>query len=64
MKSMSQIHTNPNILRIAVGQFNPTVGDVSGNLAWPAKRVPMPLRKGLICCFCQSFSSLVTRRKT
>ncbi|GAK70849.1 NAD(+) synthetase [Agrobacterium rubi TR3 = NBRC 13261] len=30
---MSQIHTNPNILRIAVGQFNPTVGDVSGNLA-------------------------------
>ena len=30
---MSQIHTDPNVLRIAVGQFNPTVGDVAGNLS-------------------------------
>ncbi len=33
MRVMSQVHTNPNVLRIAVGQFNPTVGDVAGNLA-------------------------------
>jgi NAD+ synthase len=30
---MSDLHTIPNTLRIAVGQFNPTVGDVAGNLA-------------------------------
>ncbi|MBD9386821.1 NAD+ synthase [Agrobacterium sp. AGB01] len=30
---MSDLHTTPNTLRIAVGQFNPTVGDVAGNLA-------------------------------
>lgn len=30
---MSQAQIDPSILRIAVGQFNPTVGDVVGNLA-------------------------------
>ncbi|NTJ42522.1 NAD+ synthase [Agrobacterium larrymoorei] len=30
---MSEAHSIPHTLRIAVGQFNPTVGDVAGNLA-------------------------------
>ena len=30
---MSDRHDIENHLRIAVGQFNPTVGDVAGNLA-------------------------------
>ncbi len=43
----------PDILRIAIAQLNPTVGDVAGNLA------------RALTSFCSpSFSSPVIRRKT
>jgi len=30
---MSDIMTRPDTLRIAIAQFDPTVGDIAGNLA-------------------------------
>ena len=50
ISDMTEKLTSPDRLRIAIGQLNPTVGDVKGNLAKARRRGLRPRVRARTCC--------------